>query len=357
MADLAQRWRDLVSGRSSGLRASLGRAALCLAEVPYSCAMRLRNWRYDSGRAEIKHVDAPVICVGNLTMGGTGKTPMVSWLAQHLRDRGLRVAIVSRGYGAEAGARNDEALELEQRLPDVPHLQNPNRHEAAQTAVEEFAAEVVVLDDGFQHRRLARDFDLVLLDAADPTGLGHVFPRGMLREPFSGIVRADAVVLSRADMLPMAERATLHSQVSKISPDAVWAEAVHRPQRLLASSGAAQPLGHLAGKRVAAFCGIGNPAGFRHSLEQCGYQVAELMTFTDHHAYSRGDVEELTAWARTNSADAVVCTHKDLVKIGVDQLGGVPLWALAIGLEFTAGQGDLIAAIDAVLPVDRNSLA
>lgn len=356
MADTAQRWRDLVSGRTRGLRATLLRAVLRVVEMPYALAMRLRNWRYDSGRAPVAHVDAPVICIGNLTLGGTGKTPMVEWLARLLRERNLRVAIVSRGYGAEAGARNDEALELEQRLPDVPHLQNVNRAEAAQTAVEEFAAEVILLDDGFQHRRLARDFDLVLLDAAEPFGYQHVFPRGMLREPVTGLKRADAVLLSRADMVDTTVREQIKQQVTRLAPNAVWAEATHRPQRWLAASGATQPLEALAGKKVGAFCGIGNPAGFQHSLERCGCQVAALRAFDDHHAYTRDNVEQLAAWARELQVDALVCTHKDLVKLGVDRIGSVPLWALVIGLEFLAGQAELVEALEAVLPVDPNSV-
>ncbi|HWA99925.1 MAG TPA: tetraacyldisaccharide 4'-kinase, partial [Pirellulales bacterium] len=179
----AERFRAIVSGRERGLVPAALRGVLRVASVGYSAAMRIRNWRYDRGHARIEHVQAPVVCVGNLTLGGTGKTPLVAWIARWLRAHELRVTIVSRGYAAEAGARNDEALELEQRLPDVPHVQNADRAAAARMAIEEFEAQVIVLDDGFQHRRLARDLDIVLLDAADPWGSGYVFPRGMLREP------------------------------------------------------------------------------------------------------------------------------------------------------------------------------
>ena len=194
-------YRAIVSGQRSGLGGWLLRGGLRLAETPYALAMRLRNWQFDRGRKAIQSVPVPVISVGNLTMGGTGKTPLVAWVARWLRQHDVRVTLISRGYGASAGGRNDEALELEHQLPDVPHLQNPDRLAAARLALEEFECQAILLDDGFQHRRIARDLDIVLLDACEPFGYGHVFPRGMLREPLAGLNRADVLALSRADML------------------------------------------------------------------------------------------------------------------------------------------------------------
>lgn len=338
-------FRDLVSGRQRGPRATLLRSLLRVAETPYAVAMRVRNWRYDSGRAAVHFVSVPVVSVGNLTLGGTGKTPLVEWLARWFRARGLRVALVSRGYGAQAASRNDEALELEERLPDVPHLQNADRAEAAQMAVEEFDCQVIVLDDAFQHRRLSRQLDIVLVDALEPFGFGHVFPRGTLREPLSGLRRAHVVALSRADMLSPDERAKIHERVRRYAPHAAWIETTHAPQRLLATGGVEATLDTLKGARVAAFCGIGNPAGFRHTLARCGCDLVDLREFADHYAYGRADVESLADWARkladTQGVTAIVCTHKDLVKLAVNDLGGVPLWAVAIGLEIVAGQGEL----------------
>ncbi|HWC89722.1 MAG TPA: tetraacyldisaccharide 4'-kinase, partial [Pirellulales bacterium] len=206
-------FHDLVSGRRRGPAATLTRGLLRVAETPYALAMRGRNWVYDHRYQTIEHVDVPVISVGNLTLGGTGKTPLVAWIARWLREHDVRVALVSRGYGATADALNDEALELEDRLPDVPHLQNPDRASAAHLAVEEFDCQAIVLDDGFQHRRLARDLDIVLLDACEPFGFGHVFPRGTLREPVCGLRRAHVVVLSRADMADAAQRAAIRQRV------------------------------------------------------------------------------------------------------------------------------------------------
>jgi tetraacyldisaccharide 4'-kinase len=342
-------FRDLVSGRRRGLGAALARLGLRAVEVPYTLAVRWRNWRYDTGRAEVRRVGVPVVSVGNLTLGGTGKTPMVAWIARWFRRQGVRVTVVSRGYGAEAGGRNDEAAELEQDLPDVPHVQDPDRVAAAELAIEEFECQAIVLDDAFQHRRIARNLDIVLLDALEPFGYGHVFPRGTLREPVAGLRRASVVALSRADMIEADQREQIRREALRYAPRGAWAELVHTPRTLLGCGGQEAPLESLAGQPVAAFCGIGNPAGFRHTLETCGYAVAAFREFPDHHRYGRTDVESLCQWADRLDVAAVLCTHKDLVKLDLDRLGHRPLWAVAIGLEFLRGQEDLETALAATL--------
>jgi len=334
-------FRQIVSGARRDPLARLLRGALRLAETPYTWAMRLRNRRYDSGKAPSTRVGVPVISVGNITLGGTGKTPLVAWLARWFRQHDVRVSLISRGYGATDGGRNDEALELEQRLPDVPHLLNPDRVAAAQVAIEELETELILLDDGFQHRRLARDLNIVLLDATEPFGYGHVFPRGMLREPLTGLARAQVIILSRADAVTPERRAAIRAEVQTLAPQAIWAEAAHVPQALLNHSGQTLEFAALAGRPVGAFCGIGNPAGFRHTLDCCGLTQAVLREFPDHHAYSREDLDQLAHWAGEQHAAALLCTHKDLVKLGVDTLGPTPVWAVQIGVEFLAGQTKL----------------
>jgi len=336
---------DLVSGRKRGVLAAGARGLLRLAEVPYSLAVRWRNGRYEAGKKEVVTVGAPVISVGNLTLGGTGKTPLVKWLARHLRNCDLRVAILSRGYGAADGAKNDEALELEQVLPDVPHLQSPDRVSIAQTAVGELESQVLLLDDGFQHRRLARDLDIVLLDATQPFGYDHVFPRGTLREPAVGLARADVVCLSRANLIEPSERETLRQRAAKLSPGAVWCEVAHAPSQLLNSQGETAPLDALNGRRVLGFCGIGNPVAFRTTLESAGAEVAVWREFPDHHSYTADDVAELAALAKQHDVELVVGTHKDLVKLRTPAIGDAPLWAVVVEMEFLAGQGEFIAAV------------
>lgn len=338
-------FRAIVSGQRQGIKANLLRRTLHVAEIPYSLAVRGRNCGYDLGILPAYRAQVPVVSVGNLTLGGTGKTPMVEWIARWFLQHGVRVGVISRGYGAKSGLANDEAMELRERLPEVPHVQNPDRVAAARTAVTEFGCQAIVLDDAFQHRRIARDLDIVLLDALEPFGFGHVFPRGSLREPISGLRRADLIVLSRARMLETPAREAIRQQVARLAPKAGWAEADHCPQRLRNASGGNLPTEALAGKAVAAFCGVGNPAGFQHTLQMCGYRVIAFREFADHYRYTRADVDSLIAWAEDLDAEAVVCTHKDLVKLGLDSIGCRPLWAVTIALEFLAGQADLAARL------------
>ncbi|HUY35963.1 MAG TPA: tetraacyldisaccharide 4'-kinase, partial [Pirellulales bacterium] len=318
-------FRRLVSGERRGLAAMAARISLRVAEIPYTLAVCLRNRRFDQGRPPIERVAVPVVSVGNLTLGGTGKTPLVEWLARWFRRRQVRLTLISRGYGAERGAVNDEALELERRLPDVPHVQNRDRVAAARLAIEEFECQLILLDDAFQHRRMARDLDIVLIDALEPFGFGHVFPRGTLREPVAGLARAQVVALSRADMLDAGRRSAIRNEVRRHAPRALWLELTHAPRRLVSADGGERSLETLSGMRVAAFCGIGNPAGFRHTLQACGADVLDFREFEDHHAYHRGDVEALAAWAQRLDVAATLCTAKDLVKLRVARLGGRPL--------------------------------
>ena len=341
-------FRDLVSGRRQGAAASALRGLLRTVEVPYTLAMLVRNRRYDRGRTCVHHVSVPVISVGNLSLGGTGKTPMVKWVARTLQDSGARVTIVSRGYGAKAGHQNDEALELAQALPNVPHVQNRNRAAAARKAIEQFDPSVLLLDDGFQHRRLARDLDIVLLDALEPFGFEHVFPRGTLREPLAGLARADVICLSRADTITTPEREAIRRRVARLAPQAAWCELAHTASKLINFSGESRTLDFVKGRRVAAFCGIGNPAGFRHTLAATGCDVATWREFPDHCTFTPKDLAELASAIKESGVDTVVCTQKDLVKVEQDHLGEIPLWAVAIDMQFLSGQEALEQTLERV---------
>jgi tetraacyldisaccharide 4'-kinase len=344
-------FRDLVSGRRRGIGASLARGLLRVVEVPYTLVMRARNDGFDRGWSQAHQVGVPVLSVGNLTLGGTGKTPMVKWIARRLRERGVRVAIVSRGYGAKQGKPNDEALELAQALPDVPHVQNRDRVAGALQAAEEFGCQLVLLDDGFQHRRLARDLDIVLLDATAPFGFDHVFPRGELREPVSGLQRADVVCLTRADQVEPAECEAIRQRVARLAPQAAWCQVIHAPSELCNTAGQTQPLESLRGQRVAAFCGIGNPAAFRQTLESAGCQIVCWREFPDHHAYNARDQSELERAVAECDAQLVLTTHKDLVKLATRAgLAGRPLWAVLVEMQIATGGDVLEQALSRVAP-------
>ncbi len=339
----AASFRRLVDGSERGPLAAVVRGALAAAAVPYATAMRLRNAAYDRGLAAVHHVPLPVISIGNLTLGGTGKTPLVAWTARVLTTAGFAPAIVSRGYGARRGARSDEAAELNLLLPHVPHIANPDRVAAARAALAG-GASAVVLDDGFQHRRLARDLDIVAIDATDPFGCGHLFPRGLLREPLAALARADAVVLTRAALVDENRRAEIRAALARCCSGrlpAVWAEAMHRAVGVRTAGGQTQPLDRLRATPIAAFAGIGNPAAFGGSLRRLQAEPVGLRAFPDHHHYTSDELAGLAAWARGLGAGMLVTTLKDLVKIRRDELQGMPLVALEIAIDMLAGGADL----------------
>jgi tetraacyldisaccharide 4'-kinase len=343
-------FRAIVSGRERGWRASLGRGGLCLASWPYAGAVRLRNWLYDQGWAASWRVPVPVVSVGNLTLGGTGKTPCVEYVARWYHQRHLRVGLLSRGYGTSAGP-NDEALVLEENLPDVPHWQGADRAALARSAIGEDGSDLLILDDGFQHRRLHRDLDLALVDGTDPWGQGRIFPRGLLREPPSVLRRADLVLLTRCDQVEADRLARLRDEVACAAPGVPIVETVHRPVALRDSAGKESAPELLAGRKVAAFCGIGNPDAFRGTLAALGARVAAFRTFSDHHAYTGADVASLDAWLARQAPECVaVTTQKDLVKLRLPRLGGLPLWGLRIALEVRAGADVLDRTLGSVLP-------
>jgi tetraacyldisaccharide 4'-kinase len=317
-------YHAIIRGERRGLTAFLTRGAFRVASGPYRLAMAVRNLAFDRGWKHTFTAAVPVISVGNLTLGGTGKTPCVEYVAQLFRDHGTRPVILSRGYGAEAG-QNDEAMVLEENLPDVPHLQDADRVALAMTAVEELDAEVLILDDGFQHRRLNRNLDIVLIDSTKPLNRESMFPRGLLREPVGSLKRAD--VLIRCDQAESADQA---AWLRERFPGKIIARAVHEPRDVPQE---------LTAVPVAAFCGIGNPESFRESLNQLGATLTAWRQFPDHHGYTREDVESLTAWASELPSNAMIATtQKDWVKLRVSKLAGRQLVPLRIGFKLIEGE-------------------
>jgi tetraacyldisaccharide 4'-kinase len=333
----AETWHEIVRGDRRGVVAGLARCGLRVASWPYGLGVRTRNALYNRGWKQISRSTAPVVSIGNLTLGGTGKTPCVEYVGRLFSDRDVRVTILSRGYGSEAG-RNDEAMVLEENLPNVPHLQGADRVTLAIMAVEELEAELLILDDGFQHRRLYRNLDVVLIDATRPPYGDYLFPRGTLREPASGLKRADAIVLTRCDQVTTEEAKAIRNWLSRGYPGKPVAITEHRPVGLIGGD-AEEQLGSLKSRLVGGFCGIGNPTAFRKTLELLGANVIDFRTFPDHRAYTRDDVDDLIRWANGLPNDAMIATsQKDWVKLRISELAGRPLRAVRIGLAFRDGQ-------------------
>jgi tetraacyldisaccharide 4'-kinase len=314
-------YRRVLSGDAPGVGSAALRLLLALAALPYAGVVALRNWLYDKGLLRERRVDAPVISVGNLTVGGTGKTPAVAFAARWFREHGARPAILSRGYRARDG-RNDEALLLAARLPSVPHRQLADRVLAAREAISDDGANVLVLDDGFQHRRLGRFGDVVLIDATCPFGYGRLLPRGLLREPLGGLRRADIVVITRADLVDDAALQSVIERVKEIAPDVPVATAVHEPATLVAfPHGAESDPGSLSGQEVGLFCSIGNPDAFRQTVERLGAMVGWWRPFPDHHWYTAADVAAIAA----APVRRLVTTEKDAAKL-VTRPEAAPAW-------------------------------
>jgi tetraacyldisaccharide 4'-kinase len=349
LSNRAEYWRNVVSGRRGGIGPFFLRRLLWLARGPYSVGVWYRNRGYDHGKREIFRVPVPVISVGNLSVGGTGKTPCVEWIARFFREREVQVALLSRGYGSESG-RNDEAMLLEENLPDVPHLQGRDRVELAKTAIEELESELLILDDGFQHRRLHRDLNLVLLDASEPASCHYLFPRGTLREPFTGLRRADAILLTHVDRATPEQIEALQQIISQFQPSSPVYRTCHEPLELHGCDGATESLESLRGRPVGAFCGIGNPESLRRTLEQLGAEIRDFRSYPDHHPYTREDVEALNRWAETLPPEALVLTtQKDWVKLRLPDLAQRPLWSVRIGLCFLDGQEQFEEQLSQVL--------
>jgi tetraacyldisaccharide 4'-kinase len=343
----ADTFKRLIDGSMRGPGPAAIRAAFTAISVPYRGIIAARNAAYDRGLVTVHRGPVPVISVGNLTLGGTGKTPLVAWASRAVQAAGHRPAIVSRGYGARPGEVSDEAAELAVVVPGVPHVADRDRV-AAVLAAAARGATAVVLDDGFQHRRLARDLDIVAIDATDPFGSGRLFPRGLLREPDTALRRAQAIVLTRASSVSVERRAEIRQAVlaaRRGRPPEVWAEATHRPVAVRDHAGGLQDLERLRGRRIAAFAGIGNPAAFRATLAGLGADVVAFSAFADHHAYREADITSLAARCRQHGADLAVTTLKDLVKVRRLDLDGIPLVALEIAATFSTGEEALRAAV------------
>ena len=320
----------------------------------YAPVVRCRNLLYDVGLKKSRRLGVTTVSLGNLTMGGTGKTPAAAALIRAARARGIRPALLSRGYRASNDIaqgeetlnryrrRNDEGAELALEFPDIPHYQNPDRLKAGLALLADHPeTDLIILDDGFQHRRLARDVDLVLIDALDPFG-GGLFPAGMAREPLSALKRADGVILSRADLVDEPTRRAIRAEVRRYSPNILWGETAVRPTSLLrrtTDGWETAPFSLLkenAEEPWVPFCGIGNPVGFFKMLRAEGVKTAPGIPFPDHTAPGEKGIRRLAAAAP--EAAGFLTTIKDLVKLPEGEIAGRPVWGVKTELNFLRGE-------------------
>ncbi len=312
-----------------------------------------------------------VMSVGNLTVGGTGKTPLTMWLARWCLDQGWPVAILSRGYGGQPGDEprvvsahqvdtqawsevGDEPYLLAQELPCVPVVVGQDRVRSGMYAHRQFGAQVLILDDGFQHHRLARDFDIVLIDATNPFGHGSLLPRGILREPLRALQRADAVVLTRVELA----RDTLSAVCQRVRQWYPHGPIYHMTTAVEALAAGdvqvAEGVLHLRQRQVVAFVGIGNPSAFAATLTQLGCEVAALLVFRDHHPYTMADWQAIVEAAGRYGASGIVTTTKDQVRLDPTWQAPVPLYTLRTGVKFAEGEAALHQQLRTVITAMHN---
>jgi tetraacyldisaccharide 4'-kinase len=343
-----QRFYQIISGQERGGAAVLCRVLLWIISLFYGTAAAFRNFLFDCRMRTIHRLPIPIISIGNLTLGGTGKTPLTAYLVRYCLEHGRQPGIISRGYGKGSEGTNDEFQELAFLFPQTPHIQNRNRSAAAESFLLQKTADILILDDAFQHRQIARSLDIVILDATMPFGYDFIFPRGTLRESVAGLRRAGIVLLSRADMVSEAERERIRQRVLQTAPHVIWGEIAQVPAKLVNVAKATSALDTVAGKTALAFCGIGNPAAFRRTLERCGVTVKELRIFPDHHRYTASDLDRLEQDIAVNEPDVILCTMKDIVKIDRPLLSGKPIQAVAIETQWLRGKEDVLQRLNAV---------
>ncbi len=336
-------FRRIVAGERKDLTATVVRTAAAVAALPYGLAVSVRNWCYDRGVLPSWTAGVPVVSVGNLTTGGTGKTPMVALVVKQLQRLGLKPGILSRGYRATTHRSrspspnttpttpsNDEWLVLERLCPAVPHVQHPDRVKGAAEAVQA-GCNVLVLDDGFQHRRLRRDLDIVLVDATNPWGFGHLLPRGLLREPRSSLQRAHLLVVTRIELCEPEQVDALCKELKQLAaPETPLVRVAFQPTCLINSLGKQEHVSCLRDRSVLAFCGIGNPESFERTVRSTGAKLQSLVTFPDHYVFSDEDLRQLGEEATRLDAEMLITTLKDLVKIKHADVRNLPLWALHV---------------------------
>lgn len=326
------------------------RILLAPLAVVYGLVVRLRALFYRWGLFRTRRLGGTVISVGNLTVGGTGKTPMVLWLAERLASEGKQPAILTRGYrgSGQADARgipqSDEVALFHERLGGRAQLGVGKDRYATGRTLERHGAEWFILDDGFQHLRLWRDADVVLVDATNPFAGGRLLPAGRLREPKSALGRADVLVITRSDHAPAIEAAVRRYTQAPIFYAQARLESVLRIPALTV----ALPERDFAEAKFFAFCGIGNSAAFFDDLRRWGANVIGRRAFRDHHRYSAGDVDQLEREALAAGAEAMLCTEKDVFNLRDKMPSKLPVYACRIGLAISSQEGFWQAVLAAV---------
>ena len=364
---------DLVHNKEvDGIAENTLTAILYVFSKIYALLVDIKLWGYRQGIFSRKKLDCFVISLGNVTVGGTGKTPTAQRLASDIRDMGYKVVILNRGYRAKwhgkvgivsdgqrlhmtAADAGDEAFMLAKHLPKVPVLIGADRSVTGQYAIENFGAEVAILDDGFQHWQLERDMDILLVDAVNVFGNGYMLPRGTLREPISHISRADVCLLTKVDQAAEGSREYIRDTVHRYNDGAQIVESIHEPRRFIPLAdwyvdiaGEGVDVNQMRGRKIMAVSAIGNPASFEQTLSDLGVIIIESLRYPDHHDYSMLEMSDILRQAENMGAEAIVITEKDAVKIPMEVVHAgstVPVYVICVEVNFQAGKDEFKALL------------
>ena len=360
---------DLVHSKEvDGLFPHLIMGILYIFSLIYGLLVNIKLAGYKYGIFQKQKLDCFVISLGNVTVGGTGKTPTAQRLARDIRDMGYRVVILNRGYRAkwhgevgivsdgkrlhmDAAEAGDEAYMLAKHLPEVPVLIGAERAKTGRYAMEHFGAAVAILDDGYQHWQLERDLDILLVDAVNVFGNGYILPRGTLREPISHISRADICLMTKVDQAAAGSCDYIRETVHRYNPEARIVESIHQPRCFIpltewyvniASQGI--DIAQMRGKRIMAVSAIGNPASFEQTLSDLGAVIIESLRYPDHHDYAMSEMTDIFQQAENAGAEAIVITEKDAVKIPADvarEKWSIPIYVICVEVNFQKGSEGL----------------
>jgi len=341
---------NLATDKAAGPLTWLPKLFLYLLSLLYGLGLTVMRCLLKLGLIKQKSAGCKVISIGNITWGGTGKTPAVAYVVNALQETGRKAAILSRGH-APGQITTDETAFLAEEFPAIPILTGRDRVKTAEEAVGKHGVDYVVLDDGFQHWGLKRDLDIVLIDSFNPFGNKRLIPSGILREPLSSLKRADAILLTKTDRLPEPAVNELKQQVASINQNAVIACCVHKPIKLLdLSSGTDLGLDFLQHKKTCAVSAIGDADYFLKTLQDLGGLIEERFSFIDHHIYRQQDLDAVMKECNLKKIEVIATTSKDAVKISglVESMPGnlgIRIVIVKIGMKITENEEKLKALL------------
>ncbi len=331
--------------------------------LTYRAITELRRLLYKKEILPSIRIDAIVISIGNITVGGSGKTPLVETIAEHLLSKGYRPAILSRGYGRKGGEivivsdgknictqpkiAGDEPSLLAKNLQTIPVIVGQDRTKSGAIAVKKMGCNILILDDGFQHLRMKRDLDIVVVNGIDPWGNGQLLPAGPLREPLTSLREADIIIISRKQQIKKREKVIKHIRRYTDSP-VIFSD--HKPLEFVRMDNKKiLPLDHLKDRKVVAFAGIGSPESFRKSLEELNIKIERFVQFRDHHWYTKKDIQHILDIAEKYRVDGIVTTEKDSFRIPYFNKTNFPLYYLRIKFEIHDTNHEFSRKIDSLL--------